>query len=121
MGQYYLKRASLGLIKEIRHGFCLRKVSYSSFIHIKEKPDNTVRFLTSRYKKVHGSLTQYAIGLIITTQAKKYIYIYIYICICILTVQRRSRMLSSTCNSFKYPPAQAESSLKEFIVTLLQA
>ena len=49
MGQYYLKRASLGLIKEIRHGFCLRKVSYSSFIHIKEKPDNTVRFLTSRY------------------------------------------------------------------------
>ena len=119
MGQYYLKRASLGLIKEIRHGFFLRKVSYSSFIHIKEKPDNTVRFLTSRYKKVHGSLTQYAIGLIITTQAKKKIYI--YICICILTVQRRSRMLSSTCNSFKYPPAHAESSLKEFIVTLLQA
>ena len=119
MGQYYLKRASLGLIKEIRHGFCLRKVSYSSFIHIKEKPDNTVRFLTSRYKKVHGSLTQYAIGLIITTQAKKKIYI--YICICILTVQRRSRMLSSTCNSFKYPPAHAESSLNEFIVRLLQA
>lgn len=79
MGQYYLKRASLGLIKEIRHGLCLRKVSYSSFIHIKEKPDNTVRFLTSRYKKVHGSLTQYAIGLIITTQAKKNIYIYVFV------------------------------------------
>ena len=109
MGQYYSKRSSLGLIKEAEagQGFRLRNGSYSSYIHIKERLDNTVMFLMSRHQ--HGSLTRYATGLIITTKAK-------YMYNCILTVQRISRMLFCTSDGFKYPPTQAESSLNELLV-----
>ena len=97
MGHYYSKRFSLGLIKEVEagQGFRLRNGSYLSYIHIKERLDNTVMFLMSRHQ--HGSLTRYATGLIITTKAK-------HMHNCILTVQRISRKLSCTCDSFKYLP-----------------
>ena len=49
MGRYYSKRSSLGLIKEVEagQGFRLRNGSYLSYIHIKERLDNTVMFLMS--------------------------------------------------------------------------
>ena len=109
MGHYHSKRFSLGLIKEAEagQGFRLRNGSYLSYIHIKERPANTVMFLMSRHQ--HGSLTRYATGLIITTKAK-------YMYNCILTVQRISRMLFCTSDGFKYPPTHAESSLNELLV-----
>ena len=109
IGQYYSKRSSLGLIKEAEagQGFRLRSGSYSSYIRIKERLDNTVMFLMSRHQ--HGSLTRYATGLIITTKAK-------YMYNCILTVQRISRMLFCTSDGYKYPPTHAESSLNDSLV-----
>ena len=55
MGRYYTKRSSLGLIKWAGQGFRLRNGSYSCYIQMKEKLDNTVMFLMSRHQ--HGSLT----------------------------------------------------------------
>ena len=109
IGQYYSKRSSLGLIKEAEagQGFRLRNGSYSSYIRIKERLDNTVMFLMSRHQ--HGSLTRYATGLIITTMAK-------YMYNCILTAQRLSRMLFCTSGGYKYPPTHAESSLNDSLV-----
>ena len=95
MGRYYTKRSSLGLIKWAGQGFRLRNGSYSCYIQMKEKLDNTVMFLMSRHQ--HGSLTRYATGLIITAKAK-------LMHNCILTVQRISRKLSCTCDSSKYLP-----------------